>query len=153
MIKAILLTGLLAGTLDGLAAIINYLIGGGKYPGKIFQFISSGVFGKDAFSGDYTMILMGIFFHFIIAFVFTIVYFLFYHKIKAVLKNNVVAGLVYGVLVWIIMNLLILPASNVPAIPFKLINTIIGAVILMLCVGLPISVMADRYHRLNKLAA
>ncbi len=45
---AVLWTSLLAGTLDAIGAIINYLVVYGKNPVRIFYYIASGVFGKEA---------------------------------------------------------------------------------------------------------
>ena len=55
----ILATGLLAGTLDAVAAIVNYTINGGKLPSKIFQYIASGAVGPQAFTGGASVL----FFH------------------------------------------------------------------------------------------
>lgn len=59
-ISVILWTGLLVGTLDISAAIINYTLSYQKNPVRVFQFIASGVFGKEAFSGNSSMIFYGI---------------------------------------------------------------------------------------------
>jgi len=44
------------------------------------------------------------------------------------------------------MNLVILPLSNVPHFPIRVSGAAIGMVILMLVVGLPISFCANRYY-------
>ena len=45
MTTAILLTGLLAGVLDGAGAVVVYLIRGGRTPARIFNDIARGAFG------------------------------------------------------------------------------------------------------------
>ena len=57
--SAILLTALLAGTLDAAAAVVHYIIATGKNPLVIFPYIASGVFGKAAFSGESIMVFWG----------------------------------------------------------------------------------------------
>ena len=65
MLKAILKTGLIAGTLDILAAIV--ILAKMNAVG-VLQYVASGVFGKEAFSGGTTMAIAGLIFHYIIAF-------------------------------------------------------------------------------------
>ncbi len=77
--KTILLAGFVAGTLDLLGAIIVYAILLKKITAeKLVRGIASGVFKKQAFSGGTDMVLYGIAFHYLIAFVFTIFYFLIF---------------------------------------------------------------------------
>ncbi len=94
MIRSIIFTGLFAGTLDGIAAIINFSIRGGKDPVKIFNFIASGVFGKSAFEGGFTMATYGLIFHYIIAIGWTAIFFLAYPRIILPLKNRIVSGII-----------------------------------------------------------
>jgi hypothetical protein len=48
------------------------------------------------------------------------------------------------------MNLVVLPLSNAAALPFKTKGIIIGILILMFCIGLPISLFAHRYYSKKK---
>jgi hypothetical protein len=63
----ILKAGLIVGTLDILAAFIQYAIKTGKNPTVVLKFIASGVFGKEAFNGGTMMNVYGLIFHFVIA--------------------------------------------------------------------------------------
>jgi uncharacterized membrane protein YagU involved in acid resistance len=144
--NTILLAGFVAGTMDITAAIIHYYIRTQKEPTKLLQFIASGVFGKDAFTGGTTMAMMGLLFHFMLAFIFTIVFYLIYPKIKLLSKNKIVTGIVYGAIVWVIMNRVVLPLSNTPKLPFNPTQAAIGMAILMVCIGLPISLIVSRHY-------
>lgn len=144
--KTILFAGLLVGLLDGTAAIINYLVKGGKHPEKIFNFIASGVFGKDGLSGGTTMMAWGILFHLLIAFTWALFFFLLYPKIKVMRKNWIITGIVYGLFIWIVMNRIVLPLSNTPSIPFKINAAIIAALILIIAIGLPLSFIAYKQY-------
>jgi hypothetical protein len=146
----ILSTGLLAGTLDAIAAIINYTINGGKLPSKIFQYIASGAVGPQAFTGGAGMVILGIIFHYTIAFSFTLFFFLIFPGLRILSKNLFITGLVYGIFVWLIMNLFVVPMSNVSQPPFHIKQAIIGMLILMFAIGLPISFMIGRYYRHKK---
>ncbi len=144
--KIILLTGFIAGSLDAIAASVNFLIRTGKSPVRIFQFVASGVFGKNPIPAGYTRAAWGLFFHFCIAYSFTLFFFLVYPKINILRINKIITGLLYGVFVWLVMNLIVVPLSNTPKLPFNLTQTIIGIIILMLAIGLPISLMAKKYY-------
>jgi hypothetical protein len=142
----ILLTGLLVGTLDAIAAVIQFIIPTWRNPVRIFEYIASGVFGTNAFSGGPVMVLIGLLFHYFIATAWTSLFFTLYPRIPWLAKNKVVGGLVYGVFIWLMMNMVILPMSNVPHFPFRVSGAAIGMVILMLVVGLPISFCTNRYY-------
>ncbi|MGQ0739927.1 MAG: hypothetical protein ACT4OJ_12790 [Bacteroidota bacterium] len=146
----ILITGLLTGLLDGLAAIIQFSINGGKNPANIFKFIASGVFGKQAFAEGNIMLFWGVLFHFLIALLFTAFFFLVFPKIKWLGKNKVLAGTGYGIFVWAVMNLLVLPLSNTRPLPFDAGKAAIAALILVACIGLPVSLMAGKYYRVQR---
>ncbi len=142
----ILLAGFMAGTLDAIAAVIMFLSAGGKDPARVFQFIASGVFGKDAFTSGPAMVVWGVVFHMGIALIFTTFFFLIYPRIRVYISNPVAIGLLYGLLIWVVMNRIILPISNAPVQPFNPVSAIIGMVVLMVLVGLPISLIVHRHY-------
>ena len=142
----ILITGLLVGTLDAAAAVIQFIIPTPRNPMRIFEYIASGVFGTNAFSGGPVMAVMGLFFHYFIATAWTSLFFTVYPRIPWLAKNKVVSGLLYGVVIWLMMNLVILPLTNVPHIPIRVTGAAIGMIILMLVVGLPISLRTNKYY-------
>lgn len=149
-VTAILLTGLTAGLLDIMAACTQYYIKTGKGPGGVLRYVASGVFGKKAFAGGTAMAAWGLFFHFIIAFGLTIFFFWLYLKLNWLGKNKIIAGLLYGIFAWLVTNLIIVPLSLAPAAPFVLSKAIIAALILMACIGLPISLMANKHYLYKK---
>lgn len=151
-IKQLLLTGLLAGTLDGLAATVMYYVQTGKDPLNVFRFIASGVFGATAFSGGVRMALWGIAFHYIIAFGWTILFFWFARKFLFLTKNWIISGIMYGIFVWLIMNLVVVPLSHVPVKtdPKEWTAILTGACVLIVCIGLPISYAARNHLQANR---
>lgn len=144
--KQILLTGLIAGTLDGLAAIITHLIRGGNNPAMIFKFIASGVFGSDAFAGGDEIVATGVLFHYIIATGWTALFFITYPKIQW--KHKYASGFIYGIFVWIMMNLVIVPLSSTPPIQQGMIQMLVGIGIIIIAIGLPISMAFHRFHKI-----
>jgi len=148
----ILQAGLIAGTLDILSAFIYYYIKTGKTNFLvIFQFIASGIFGKDAGTGGTSMILAGLILHYVIAFSFTIFFFWLYPKINVMSKDRIVTAVVYGLFVWTVMNLIVVPLSNTAHRPFKIEGALINMGILIICIGLPLSFIANAFFRKRSL--
>jgi hypothetical protein len=141
--RAIMLTGFLAGTLDAIAAIVVYQAN----PIGLFKFIAAGAFGTEAaFAGGTIMVVWGILFHYFIAFSWTALFFFVYPAIPLMRKNKYVTGLLYGIFVWIMMNQVVVPLSQIVQKPFNPRAAAVGASILMVAIGLPISILAHRYY-------
>ena len=160
-IKAVLFTGLLAGTLDASAASIQYYINTGNHPARVFRYIASAVFGAQTKTGDlYGWAGIGLFFHYLIATIWALFFFLFYRPVKKMFANKFVAGVVYGLFVWCVMNLLVVPlalhtdlgvqAKNLFS-QARIKNSLIAMGILIVAIGLPISLMAKRYYTKKEL--
>ena len=147
VLKPLIITGLLAGTLDGLSACIMYYSQSGKDPLNVFRFIASGVFGSPALSGGVPMGLWGIIFHYVIAFGWTILFFWLAAKLPVLTRNWIVSGIAYGIFVWLMMNLVVVPVSLVPmkAGPKEWAGILKATLILIICIGLPVSYSAKRY--------
>lgn len=145
-LKTILYACSLAGVLDIAAALLRYYVPTGKDPIVVQRYIASGVFGKDAFAGESTMAVYGLIFHFIIAFSWTILFFFAYPRIKILSWNKYISGIGYGLIVWCGMNLVVLPLSSVTQMPFSVIRTAEGIAILMVCVGVPISMIVHKHY-------
>src|SRR6185436_17744424 len=113
----ILLTGVTAGILDATAAMISFMLKiPGSNPVKVWRFVASGALGQNALAQDLLpMAIIGLLFHFIIAFLFAVFFFFIYPGVKWLWRNLVISGLVYGVFVWIVMNFIVVPLSRVPA--------------------------------------
>ncbi|WP_420573993.1 DUF1440 domain-containing protein [Kordia sp.] len=143
--KTILWSGLISGILDSIAGVIVYYIYFNLNPLQVLQFIAAGVYGPEAINGGIGMILMGTFFHFLIAYVAAIIYFFAYPNISLLRNNKVLMGLLYGFVIWLFMNLLVLPNSNIPKAPFDMGLAIVGIVWHMVLVGLPIALITSKY--------
>ena len=141
---AIIQAGLLAGTLDIVAACTMFRIRSGRDPMIVLRFVASGALGPEAMTGGWGTNLLGLLFHFIIAFSWTTLFFLVYPKLPKI--NWVMSGLVYGIIVWLGMNLIVLPLTRITQRPFDLNQAIIGTIILMLAIGLPVSYLSRRHY-------
>jgi len=144
---------LLTATLDG---ILSFIFSYPASPEQSYRYIASGWFGVTAFTANY-MVFWGVLFHYLIASVFSIIFFLLYPNFKRVINNKYILAFVFGLIIWIISTFAILPLSNVPDIKgvpkypsqINLIASIISFAGLSLCLGLPISLIANKYYRKN----
>ena len=146
MWKSILLTTLLAGTLDITAACLNAYLSAKLMPETVLRYVASGAFGKFAFTGDNSMILWGLCFHFIIALSCTVCYFLAYSHLSFLHQNLLLSSVLIGVVAWIVTNLGIIPMSQIVPRPFDLSKALIAAAILVVCIGLPIAYNAHKFY-------
>ena len=135
----IIVGGLTAGALDATAAFITF--GWGMPRG-----IASGLLGAKAFQGGTATWILGLALHFFIALCAAAVYWLASRKLEFLRINFFVCGLFYGIAVFLVMNLVVLPLSAIPhAIgPFTVAGLYQGLLAHMFLVGLPIS-MSVRY--------
>jgi hypothetical protein len=147
--KAVLLTTLVAGTLDIIAAHVHRTILTGVFPLKMFYGIAAGAVGlKSALNGGPAIFALGVLIHYFISFSFTLFFFLLYPALSKVSLNKYLNGLLYALFVWLIMNFIVLPLTALPGKPFVLnIHQVIGFLILVVVFGLPISIMTDKYYK------
>ena len=113
----IIKAALISGVLDATAGVIVYWIFKGLNPLQVLQYIASGIFGPLVINGSFLYVLIGLALHFLIAFAFTCVYYLAFPFIQSFAKNTYLNGLIYGAFIWLFMNYLILPNSNIPHAP------------------------------------
>lgn len=143
--KTIFGAALLVGGLDIAAALIQFYIKTGKDPLIVLKYIASAVFGSDAYKNE-SMAIWGLLFHFLIAFLWTILFFLIYPKLRLLSWNRVVTGILYGIFVWIMMNRVVVPLSKAAIGEFDIKQAIIAVIILICAIGLPLSFIAHRYY-------
>jgi uncharacterized membrane protein YagU involved in acid resistance len=146
--QIILLGGLIAGTLDLTAACVTAWLRASVSPVRVMQSIAAGLLGAASYMGGTKTAVLGVALHFLIATVATAVFYLASRKLVFLVKRPIVAGLVYGVAVYLFMNFVVLPLSALPqrAAP-PLSSRIIGLLVIMFCVGLPISAIVRRFSK------
>jgi len=96
------------------------------------------------------MAAWGLLFHFMIAFGLTIFYFWLYPKISWLEENKVFAGLLYGIFAWLVTNLVIVSLSLAPTGAFVNSKALIAMLILIVCIGLRISLLANKHYLYKK---
>jgi hypothetical protein len=146
--KTVLLTGLFVGTTDILSAYVMVYIQNGKFAAKMFNYIAGGALGlKTSLSGGAAVEALGLFFHYFIAFAFTLFFFWIFPKIKFLSFNKYLIGMLYAVFVNVVMEQLILRLTPLPADgPFSLSHAYITWVVLGVLFGIPIAYNAYKYY-------
>jgi uncharacterized membrane protein YagU involved in acid resistance len=145
-LKAVLWGGLLAGTFDITQAFLAWGLTMGVPPIRILQSVASGALGKASFQMVGRSALLGLSFHFLIAFTAAAVYWIVARLIPWTMQHPVWSGSLYGELVYLFMNFVVVPLSAIHRFPtFTLAHTLTGPIGHPLLVGLPIAMIAHRY--------
>ncbi|WJR81070.1 hypothetical protein [Bradyrhizobium sp. NP1] len=135
---AILLAGLIAGTLDiGAAALIN-----GINPLAILLVIASGVLGKASFQGGLPAVLLGLVLQWVMSLIIAALYVLASNRIPELKPYWIAGGLAYGVGVFLVMNYAVVPLSEIGRIPPFTAWTFTGNLVAMLGFGLLVAFFA-----------
>ncbi|MCH5597011.1 hypothetical protein [Niabella ginsengisoli] len=145
MIKAILKATFVAGSLDICAAFAQAYLSNGVTPDIVLQYIASGIFGKEAYSGAVKYILFGLAVHFFIVLMCAVTYFLSYTKVSFLKKSIFLSSFLIALIAWVVTTMVIIPLSKIQSSPFNLEKAIIAIAILYFCVGIPISLFAKSY--------
>jgi len=141
----ILWGGLIAGTMDITAAILTYKIRNNVPPIRILQSVASGLLGKDAYAGRAATAALGLFLHFVIAFIWVTVFYLASRKMPWMWQHAVIVGILYGMFVQQFMQQVVLPLSAFHKAQFNLTALVIGLITHIVCIGLPIALSVKRF--------
>lgn len=139
--------GLIAGTLDICAAFLTAWLRAGVGPAGLLRFVASGLLGPAAAQGGARAAALGLALHFLIATIWTIIFYLASRKWLSLVERPVMFGLLYGIFVYLFMNFVVLPLSLVAQRPRTAVGTTIGLLTIMFCIGLPIALVVRRFSR------
>ncbi len=142
-IAVITKASIISGALDATAGVVVYWIFKGLNPLQVLQYIASGIFGPSVINGSFLYVLIGLVLHFIIAFGFTYAYYLVFPFIQSFAKNTYINGLLYGAFIWVFMNYLVLPNSNIPHAPKDFVS-VLELIWHSVLVGLPIALIIEK---------
>ncbi|HEY4324395.1 MAG TPA: hypothetical protein VGN20_10430 [Mucilaginibacter sp.] len=149
--KTVLLTGLFVGTADLLSAFVSVYIQSGKFAEKMFNYIAGGALGLEtSMNGAAGVEFLGLFFHYFIAFAFTLFFFWIFPRIKVLSCNKYLVGMLYAVFVNVIMEQVILRFTPLPGRSFSLAHSYINWVVLGVLFGIPIVNNTYEYYRGEK---
>jgi hypothetical protein len=141
LLKAILVGGAIAGILDLTSALITI---GPNVPRNI----AAGLLGRGAVHGGAAPWILGVVLHFFIAYSAATVYCLASLRLAFLDDHWLVCGMFYGVAVFLVMNLIVLPLCAFHfAGPYQLHGLLQGLIVHMFIIGLPISFSLHRLGR------
>ena len=144
--KALLLCVLIAGTLDISDALIFYGLRGVP-PAGLLRFIAGCLVGVSALNGGIAMAALGLAIHYTITLFWSALFLIAATRFSFLTRRAIASGLLYGVLIYVLMNFVVLPLTRLPPrthhlAPAVLVN---GVLALMLFMGLPIALIARRF--------
>ena len=151
--KTVLLTTLIAGINDIILAFTMVTIKSGNFPSKMLLYMAGGALGVEkAMSGGFWTGAVGLLFHFIISFAFTILVFIIFPVLKLQkfnVKWLVLFSCVYTVFMNLWMRYVVLPLTLLPPPqkPFKLSEIWPGWLIFTIIFSVPIFWAASKYYR------
>jgi hypothetical protein len=115
----------------------------GSTPARLLQFVASGLLGPQAFQGGTATAALGLGLHFFIAFTLVIIFYAARRSIGILRQRPISSGLLYGLAVYAVMNLVVLPLSA--ARPrHSITGDVIQIGIHMFIIGLPTSLLLRR---------
>lgn len=152
--------GIAAGVLDFLYANIYFGWWNGAPLKRIWQGVASGLIGREraVINGGIKTMLLGIFLHFVIAFIIATVFYIGCLILPGLIRHPVIFGLLYGVVCWCVMSWVVVPNSNVTPGPAPIVFSLGPIVVKSLSwtallhgtighavlVGLPVALCARR---------
>lgn len=145
--STILWIGLVAGTLD-ITENIVFNAFRGITPCRIFQFIGSGLIDGRSFQLGWASVGLGILIHYAITFTWTAIFYIaaIRSNFTVLSRRPILSGLLYGILVYGVMNFIVLPLSAIQPRPSA--GTIVARVnavlALMFCIGMPVALLVKR---------
>ena len=143
-LRAVLFGGLIGGAGDILFAIVFAGIHG-RSPVWLLQTVATGVLGQSAYDGGVPAALLGLAGHFTMSFLWAALFVALAARIPQLVTKPAISGPVYGVLVFLAMRLVVLPASAFPyPVSFKLDSAGPDLLSHMFLFGLPIALAASR---------
>jgi len=134
-----------AGTLD-ITENIVFVAFRGITPWRIFQYITSGLMGVHSFQMGWTSVWLGVVIHYAIALTWTAIFYIAATKIVVLTRRPILSGLIYGLVVYVVMNFVVLPMTALPPRPAPptLVSRINAVLALVFCIGLPIALLARK---------
>jgi hypothetical protein len=104
--------GLVAGAIDITYACVFWAIRADVPARRILQSVASGIMGPAAFEGGAPTAVLGLALHFSIALTMAATYAAVAHRVRALADRALLFGPLYGILLYVIMNFVVVPLSN-----------------------------------------
>ncbi len=144
----VILGGAIAATLDILYACGFSNLVYGVPPLRILQSVASGLLGASAFTGGIAAGALGLLLHYLIALGAAFVFYAASRRFGWLIRHAIVAGIVFGLCVYGVMNFVVIPLSAFPRkLTFPPLILATGLFVHMFFVGVPIALGARAASR------
>ena len=135
---------LVIGTLDAAYAII-FWGPRGVAPIRIFQSIAAGLLGRTAaMSGGLRTEALGVALHYFISLGIVVVYWIASRYLPLLTQRPILCGAIYGVLVYLFMNYVVIPLSATSRSRFLLSWVVCSVIVHALLIGVPAALVARK---------
>ena len=135
--RAVAIGALAVATLDMLDCVVVYGLLRGVTATQCFQGVASGLLGRASYQGGWPTVLLGGVLHLFNATVIVTVYFLASRRLPLITRRPVASAILYGCLVFVIMNFVVVPLSAARVMRITLVNLVNGFLGHIISVGLP----------------
>jgi hypothetical protein len=140
VVGVIFLGGLIAGAIDiGAASLIT-----GRNPAFIMQVIAGGLLGKASFGGGIATVILGAVLQELMGVLIAAIYVVALKSVPGLLRRWILSGLVYGVIVFFVMNYVVVPLSALKSTPHFTSVKFAANMAAMLLFGLIVAFFARR---------
>jgi hypothetical protein len=145
-LAAVLAGGATVGVLDLLDGIIFFRLRG-VAPIRIPHSIAAGILGRAAFQGGLQTAAIGVLLHFMIATTIVLTFYVVSRRLTILLRHPIAAGILYGLVVYTVMNYVVIPLSHAGRGAFSWPVLLNGLFIHAFGVGLPSALFARAARR------
>jgi hypothetical protein len=143
--QTVIVGWLVVGVLDITSAfVIATIKGAGSI--RMLQGIASGLLGRRALDGGLATAGLGLAIHFFIALVVVSVFYLASRKINFLTEHPLVAGLCYGIAVYLVMYWIIVPLA-IPIARHSVSRDVTAIIIHMVLIGLPTALVVSYFSK------
>jgi uncharacterized membrane protein YagU involved in acid resistance len=142
--RAVVVGGSIGGALD-LAFALTFAAANGVGPLQLLQTVASGLLGSAAYEGGPSAAVLGFAAHFALSYGWAALFVAAARRMPRVAARPLLAGILFGVLVFLAMRLVVLPLSAFPhPVSFKPLAAGLDLLSHMFLFGLPIALAASK---------
>jgi uncharacterized membrane protein YagU involved in acid resistance len=143
--RAILWGGILAATIDFVFASTYYAWLRDKPATRVWQSVAAGLLGKASFDGGTSTVVLGVILHYLIGVIWASIYVVTSRPLRILIRQPLASGVVFGAIIYLVMNVVVLPLSALHLPAFPLSTAIWPIAIHVLGIGPAIAFSAQRF--------
>ena len=132
---SLLLSASMASIAAGVPDIFAASLLSGASPGRILQLVASGLLGEASYEKGRASIVLGLVLQIAMSFVIALIYNMAFSRAAVVRVSPLLFGALYGGLVFVVMNFVVVPLSRAHPKPRWELKTVIAMLIVMVLFG------------------